>query len=75
MVTTAVTSYIVTFDPENTEDDFTQTVQSGALASRPINPIKDGYVFSHWALGEAEYDFYTAVTADITLVAQYTPAT
>ncbi len=75
LVTSAVSSYTVTFDPDNEDDIFAQTVQSGSLAIRPVNPLKDGYVFSHWALSEAEYDFYTAVTADITLTAQYTPST
>jgi hypothetical protein len=75
LVTAAVTSYTVTFDPDNGDDDFTQTIQSGALAARPINPVKDGYIFSHWALGEDEYDIYTAITADITLIAQWTPST
>lgn len=50
----------------------TQTVTSPAAATVPgSTPTKDGYIFRGWYLGDAEYDFSTPVTSNITLEAKW----
>ncbi len=52
-----------------------QTVTEGEKATEPAAPTAEGYTFSGWytdAAYTAEYDFDTAVTADITLYAKWT---
>ena len=49
-----------------------QEILDGNKAVAPTNnPDKENETFIGWYLGEALYDFNTAVTADITLVAKY----
>ena len=50
-------------------------VQEGALANRPADPTREGYVFDGWKLGNRKWDFETdKVTADITLSATWISA-
>ena len=50
----------------------TQTIEGGKKASKPSkNPTRSGYTFVGWYLDGKAYDFGTAVTKDITLVAQW----
>ena len=57
------------------QDDSSQEVAHGGKATKPSNPTREGYRFIHWYLstdtGEAEYNFDTAVTEDITLKAKW----
>ena len=46
-------------------------VESGKLIEMPIPPTKDGYIFTHWSLNGAEYDFTSAVTSDLKIVAEW----
>lgn len=51
-----------------------QKFENGGKAVAPETPTRDGYVFDGWHLGVAggeEFDFDTAVTANITLVAKW----
>ena len=55
----------------------TETVASGSTATAPTAPTKAEdenytYTFDCWTLNGVEYDFSTAVTSDITLVAEFT---
>lgn len=45
------------------------TVNEGALASVPLEPTKEGYLFLYWYLTDeaVEFDFDTPITANITL--------
>ena len=61
--------YTVTFDSKGGTSVASQKVESGKKATKPTNPTKDGYTFVEWTLNEKAYDFNTAVTKDITLVA------
>ncbi len=47
-------------------------VADGEPVARPADPEKNLYGFRAWQLNEADYDFETLVTADITLVADWT---
>ena len=63
------TKFTVTFDVDG--EITTDEVEKDKLVAVPTAPIKEGYVFLGWFIGEEEYDFETAVTANITLVAKW----
>ena len=68
------TKYTVTFDVAGgTPAIQSQEVVSGAKATQPAAPTKEGYTFDGWYNGEAKFDFNTAITGNITLVAHWTP--
>ena len=60
--------YTVTFvvDGEKTE----VKVKDGEKAVKPADPVKEGYTFVGWYVGDAEYAF-DAVTADVTVTAKF----
>ena len=68
--------YTVTFDVEGVP---AQQVVYGEKATKPADPVKDGYKFVCWMSGDVEYDFSIPVTMDLTLTAKWeedeTPAT
>lgn len=72
-------TYTVTFDVQgHGTAPATQTVNSGAQVTKPADPTATGYTFGGWYTEVAcitEYDFNTAVTADITLYAKWTDNT
>ena len=49
-----------------------KTVPYGEKVSAPAAPEKAGWTFDGWLLNGAEFDFGTAITADITLTAKWT---
>jgi len=49
-------------------------VAEGEKASKPADPVKEGYVFLGWYVGDEAYDFEKAVTADVELVAKFEAA-
>ncbi len=67
----------VTFEANGGElsGDSSQEVAHGGKAAKPSDPTREGYRFIHWYLstdtGEAEYNFDTAVTENITLKAKW----
>ena len=65
-------SYTVTFDSNGGNAIFSQTVVSGKTLNAPETPVKVGYEFLGWYLGDTkwEFDIYT-VTKDITLTAKW----
>ena len=67
---------IVTFDPDNGEDTFIQSVKFGQKAQKPADPEKDGYVFLGWYAEGAEepFDFETVIEAPLTLTAKWEEA-
>ncbi|RRJ94614.1 hypothetical protein Ga0100231_009920 [Opitutaceae bacterium TAV4] len=64
--------YTVTFDSDGGSAVPPQTVNHGATATQPANPIKTGYTFAGWYNGATVYDFDTLVTGDLTLTAHWT---
>ena len=66
-----VTTYTVTFDSDGGSAVASQTVNEGEKATKPTDPTKDGYTFEGWFNGETEFDFNTAITANITLKAHW----
>lgn len=75
-VCTVAHNWVVTFDPANGGDTFTQDVEYEDKATEPA-PEKTGYTFDGWYLDEAEepFDFDTTITSDITLTAKWTQNT
>ncbi len=67
----AVQVYVVTFDSDGGSKVPAQEVERDGKAARPKDPVKDGYVFAGWYLGETQYNFDARVTADITLKAKW----
>ena len=63
----ANTFFTVTFNSNGISNTPSQTIKSGEKATKPVNPIKDGYTFMGWYLGQSLYDFSSAVTSDIVL--------
>ncbi|MBQ4052991.1 MAG: InlB B-repeat-containing protein, partial [Clostridia bacterium] len=74
--TVGVVEHTVTYTVDGTTHH-TETVASGSTATAPTAPTKaedEGYTYTFdcWTLNGVEYDFSTAVTSDITLVAKFT---
>jgi len=67
-------TYTVTFDADNGSQPTTQTVTEGGTATKPPDPEKNDYDFVHWfnTADNAEWDFNTTVTANITIKAKWT---
>lgn len=73
-VCTIAHNWVVTFDPNNGGDTFTQNVEYEGKAIKPTpDPEKTGYTFDGWYLDEAEepFSFATTITSDITLTAKW----
>lgn len=49
-----------------------KTVAKGSAFEKPADPVRSGYDFAGWSYEGGTYDFTAAVTADITLSAQWT---
>ena len=66
-----IVKYTVTFDSNGGSTVEAATVKDGEKVTKPTDPTKEGYVFKGWFNGETEYDFESAVTTNITLVAKW----
>ena len=65
-------TYTVTFDSDGGSEIKPVPVKDGEKVTKPeADPTKDGYTFKGWFNGDTEYDFETAVTANITLKAKW----
>ena len=71
-------SLLVTFDADGGTETEAQMVATGAAATEPEAPTKDGYTFEGWyrvldaeagTLAETAYDFTAPVTGSLTLKA------
>ena len=68
----AVDLHTVTFNPDNGENEFIQTIGDNEKASAPTQPTKEGYEFLGWFVGEEKWSFVGhSVTEDIELVAKW----
>lgn len=66
----------VTFDPNNNEDTFDEYIVNGKTVSKPqVDPSKSGYTFDCWQKDDADYDFTSSVSGNLTLKAKYTAST
>ena len=69
-----IAGYAVTFNSDGGSAVETQDVDEGQTVSEPTAPTKMGYAFAGWTLNGTAYDFSTPITADIELIASWTPA-
>lgn len=60
-----------TFDPDNGESIFKQTIDRGGKFKEPAAPSKENHTFAGWYNGDEEYNFSTVPTDDVTLVAKW----
>lgn len=63
--------FTVTFNADNGSALVTVTVTEGDKVEEPADPEKEGYTFLGWYLNGTKFDFDTAITADIELIAQW----
>ncbi len=63
--------YTVTFDSNGGTAVASQTVAAGAKVTEPNPPVKAGYEFLGWYLGNVKYDFTQEVQADLTITAHW----
>lgn len=64
-------NYTVTFDTNGGSVVIAQTVNVGGKATKPADPIKEGFDFVGWTFKEKDWNFDNAVTGDMTLVAEW----
>ncbi len=63
--------YTVSFNTDGGNTVDSQTVNYNGKAQKPADPEKVGYNFAGWFVGENEYDFASAVTESIEIVAKW----
>lgn len=61
----------ITFDTDGGNEIAPVTVDKGVIASRPQDPVKEGFTFVGWYNGETEFDFTSPVNGNITLTARW----
>jgi uncharacterized repeat protein (TIGR02543 family) len=61
----------VTFDSTGGSAVTAEQLLEGETATEPTAPTKSGYTFDVWTFEDAEFDFATPITTDITLVATW----
>lgn len=78
--TPVTTYYTVTFDSNGGSDITSQRIISGGTATRPEDPVRDGYNFTGWYIDKGLSVLFVfgengdKVTQDITLYARWTEA-
>jgi uncharacterized repeat protein (TIGR02543 family) len=77
IVTSDAETYTVFFETDGGSQVDSQTVRANGTATKPANPVKDGYDFAGWRLqnSDAEFDFSTPITEDVRLYAHWTAKT
>ncbi len=84
--TSSTSTYTVKFNTNGGNTIASQTVNNGAIPTKPADPLKSGYKFSGWYLDsgfKTAYNFGNALNRDVTLYAKmvdgvpagYTPIT
>ena len=63
--------FTVTFDTNGGSEIAPVILYEGDKVDKPLTPSKTGHIFLGWLLNGTEYDFNSAVTGDITLVANW----
>ncbi len=66
-----IPTYTVSFDTLGNGTIGEQSIKEGETATKPKDPVREGYTFTGWTLNGETYDFNSPVTASITLVASY----
>ena len=67
--TTIIEIVNVVFDSDGGTDVSPEQITKGEKATKPNDPIKAGFIFGGWFLGDNEWDFNESVTNDLVLKA------
>ncbi|MDR2700625.1 MAG: InlB B-repeat-containing protein, partial [Nitrososphaerota archaeon] len=67
------TTFTVSFVVDGEAYDVVTVAKGAAVVDVPANPVKAGYTFSGWFLGDADvaFDFGTVITGDVVLTAVF----
>ena len=65
-------TYSVIFESNGGSLVETQIVKKDDTVKKPLNPVKEGYVFDEWTYLGKTYDFNLKVVSDLKLVAKWT---
>jgi len=68
-------TYTVIFDTDGAAAIDAETVAYGATATKPADPIKEGFTFMGWFVGDAAYDFTAPVKANVEIKAKWAEIT
>lgn len=63
--------YEVTFDTNGGSVIASVELKARETVNKPSSPVKDGFYFTGWYLGEELFDFNTEIVKDITLTAKW----
>ncbi len=63
--------YKITFDTNGGSTVKSQLISKGEKATKPSDPIKEGYTFIEWTLDGKTYDFSLEITNNLTLTAKW----
>ena len=66
-----VQTFTVSFNTEGCNNINSQTVESGALATKPSDPVKEDFSFAGWFFNNEPFDFSAPITQDLELVAKW----
>ncbi len=73
---TDIQTCIIIFDSDGGTEIESQQMEKGSNASRPVDPIKEGYTFDWWYDGDEKWSFSNIIVSDnLILKAKYTPNT
>ena len=64
--------FTVTFDSNGGSAVESVKVKSGGTVAKPSEPVRQGYYFDGWFVGDKKYNFSSAVTGALTLTARWT---
>lgn len=64
-------SYTVKFDSDGGSSVNQIVTDGGATITKPTDPVKPGFIFQGWYLGDNLFDFNTPINSNITLVAHW----
>ena len=70
-VTPQTKTYTVSFDSSGGTIVDDQIIEEGLVASKPSDPIKDGYTLICWLYNDEVYQFDTPVKSNLVLVANW----
>ena len=63
--------YTITFDSNGGSEIRSRRVGENGNVIRPEDPVREGYTFVGWYLGDEAFDFATEITSDLTLTAHW----
>ncbi len=66
-----IDKYTITFESNGGSEVESQIVDYGYSATKPDDPTRDHYDFVGWKLNGSPFSFYTPITSDITLTAEW----